>query len=234
MKRLFIVLSILWGCWALQAAEPSINVTGDAEVKVVPDRITIIMGVETHDANLETARNGNNEKIRKILESLRKNDVPQGNIQTDTLSIYPHTSSYKIISYQVNNNVSIQLQDPAAVEKVVADAISAGANVIRDINFSHSELRKYRDQARAMALKAAREKAQDMAAVLNQKIGRPLSISENLSPYNYYRWGRNMAFNTMQNVSQSFGGNSTDCDTLELGKISIRANVGVTFELKNE
>jgi hypothetical protein len=78
-----------------------------------------------------------------------------------------------------------------------------------------------------------------MAAVLGQSVGAPIQISENYSgsPWGYWSswsgwgYGRNqgMSQNVVQNVQ---GGSGEIGETIALGKISIRANVGVTFELK--
>jgi uncharacterized protein YggE len=35
--------------------KPTVEVNGDAEVKVVPDRVSILFGVETRNADLESA-----------------------------------------------------------------------------------------------------------------------------------------------------------------------------------
>ena len=53
--------------------------------------------------------------------------------------------------------------DPAShvdqFEELLSRVLLAGANHIYDIDFSTSELRKHRDAARALAMKAAQEKA---------------------------------------------------------------------------
>ena len=51
-----------------------------------------------------------------------------------------------------------------------------------------SQLRKYRDEARAKAIRAAKEKAVALAGELGVKIGRPHSISEG---YQYSGGGQN-------------------------------------------
>ena len=48
--------------------------------------------------------------------------------------------------------------------KAIIDALGAGANEVINVEFYLSDLRKYRDQARELATKAAQEKAQDLAA----------------------------------------------------------------------
>ena len=80
-----------------------------------------------------------------------------------------------------------------------------------------------------MALKSAKEKAEKMATVLGQSLGDPIQINENnsSSPRGYSSI-QAMTQNVVQNI-QSEG--SELSETIALGKISIRANVTVIFEL---
>jgi hypothetical protein len=80
-----------------------------------------------------------------------------------------------------------------------------------------------------------------MAGVLGQTAGAPIEINENYSgsPWGYYSswsgWGYGRGYGMSQNVIQEVQGRDSEIsDTIALGKISIRANVSVTFELKNK
>jgi uncharacterized protein YggE len=106
--------------------------------------------------------------------------------------------------------------------------LQAGVTNINGIDFQTTELKKYRRQAREMALKAAKEKADEMAAVLGQSTGEPVAINENAISASSSR-RIVLAQNSFQDMS---GGISEISDTIALGKISIRANVTVVFKLK--
>ena len=61
---------------------------------------------------------------------------------------------------------------------MLSRVLLAGANHIYDIDFSTSELRKHRDAARALAMKAAQEKATDLAAAAGLKVvGTPFNVN---------------------------------------------------------
>jgi len=76
-----------------------------------------------------------------------------------------------------------------------------------------------------------------MAAVLGQSVGAPMQVNESHSGWWYpsswrgwgYGGGQAMSQNVMQNAPADPGETG---DTIALGEISIRASVGVTFELK--
>ncbi|UCD64677.1 MAG: SIMPL domain-containing protein, partial [Candidatus Zixiibacteriota bacterium] len=123
-------------------------------------------------------------------------------------------------------------------DDVLTSVVAAGATHIRNIDFRTTELRKYRDQARAVAIKAAEDKARNLAAELGRQIGEPLKIQEGRSSshfwYNsWWRWygGRNAG--TSQNVIQTQSASSAEPgESIALGQISVKASVSVTFELE--
>ena len=122
---------------------------------------------------------------------------------------------------------------------VIAAALGAGANQVVNVQFYTSELRKYRDQARDMAIKAAQEKAQALAKGVGAEAGCVIHINENTWSSYYGGWyGRSqnlMTQNVSQNVAPAAGsgdGSVSDDGPVSLGQISVQATVDVTFGLK--
>lgn len=223
-------------------ARPKITVSGEAVVNVKPDKIVITLGIETSDAEIMTAKQKNNDILKKAVVAIKELGIPEKEIQTDHLSIEPRYKDYyrkeDFLGYFVRNSFVVTLAETAKVEELVTKVLQAGVNYIHGIDFQTTEFKKYREQARELALKAAREKAEKMAGVLGQTVGAPIQISENYSgsPWSYYSswsgWasrGQGMTQNAIQNVQSGSGEIS---ETIALGKISIQANVSVTFELK--
>lgn len=242
-----LVITIICPVWAQQEHmyddRPKITVNGEAVVNVKPDKIVITFGIETWDKDIMIAKQKNNDILKDAVAAMKKSGVPEKEIQTDHLSIEPrYKNDYRkedFIGYFVRNTFVVTLAETDKVEGLVTKVLQAGVNYIHGIDFQSKEFKKYREQARELALKAAKEKADKMAAVLKQSIGAPVQINESYSgsPWWYYSswsgWGygrgHGMAQNVMQNVQAGSGEIS---ETIALGKISIRANVGVTFELK--
>jgi hypothetical protein len=50
------------------------------------------------------------------------------------------------------------------VSQALTAALTGGANEVVDVQFKTTQLRQYRDQARELAVKAAQEKARDLAS----------------------------------------------------------------------
>jgi len=222
---------------------PRITVTGEAVVRVEPDKIIVSLGIETWDADIMLAKQKNSNILKKAIAAIKELGIADKDIQTDYLSVEPrYKDEYDkehFIGYFVRNIFAVTLSEPGKVEELVTRILQTGVQYIHGIDFQTTEFKKYREQARDLALKAAREKAEKMAGALEQSIGAPIEINENYSgsPWGYYSswsgWGYNRNYGMSQNVLQEVqGGGSEISDTIALGKISIRANVSVTFELK--
>ncbi len=158
-----------------------VRVVGTAEVKVVPDRAVIEIGVEKQDPNASVAKHAEDAAARRILATLRTNGIDEKDIQTTFLSLQPQSYTRKgvRISYFVAaQTMTITVRDLAKLDTLLEALIKAGGNRIDSIGYETSDLRKYRDQARDEAVKAAREKAGALAKALGQDIGKAQSIEE--------------------------------------------------------
>jgi hypothetical protein len=217
-----------------------ITVTGDAEVRVVPDEVVLTLGVETHDRDMSLAKSQNDERVKKLLAAAKDHKIEPKYVQTDYINIEPryrgNCADSEFLGYFVRKTVVLTLKDVPQFESVLSDVLNAGANYVHGIRFRTTELRKYRDQARALAIKAAREKAEALAGELGQKVGKPHSIQESRnwwwSGYSSW-WGGQWGGQTAQNVIQDSGGRgASEEGTLALGQITVNASVTVSFELE--
>jgi hypothetical protein len=246
---LAVVLVMTMICIAAQAQQPAaydqrpkITVSGEAVVNVKPDIVIISLGIETSDADINVAKQKNNEIMKKAVAAMKEIGVPEKDIQTDYISVAPRWRNESLrdtfLGYFVRNSLVVTLEEAAKVEDLVTRVLQAGVNYINGVDFQAVQFKQYREQARELALKAAKEKAEKMAAVLGQTVGAPIQISENYvgSPSSYwsgwYGWGRPSGANSQVNVLVDRGNTGDVTDTIALGKLAIRANVSVTFELK--
>jgi uncharacterized protein YggE len=217
----------------------SISINGEAEILVAPDEVILTLGVETFDKILKSAKNLNDERIKKTISIAKGYSVPGEYVQTDYISIEPHYQrsdvALQLLGYVVRKTVVIRLKDISKFETLLSDALEAGVTHVHGVEFRTTELRKHRDQARTLALKAAREKAELLAKEAGRPLGKALSIGE--ASFGYWSsygssWGRRYG-GAVQNVTQDFGGVSMGSDSsIAPGQISIRANVSASFALE--
>ena len=163
---------------ARQDAQPpgSIATNGEAVVMVVPDEIILTLGVETQDQRLSVAKTQNDARVRKVIAAAQAHGVAAQHIQTDFISIEPVYDDYvdrieDPIGYRVGKTIVITLRDMSQFDGLLADALQAGANYVHGIEFRTTELRKYRDQARELAIRAASEKAAALAKAAGRSLG---------------------------------------------------------------
>jgi uncharacterized protein YggE len=239
----FLVLGFLVvfaACSGAQAAENDvrqITVTGDADVLVKPDEAVVRFSVQTKDKDLDDAVGQNDSRTARVLRAMKKLGVSARHIKTDHMNIWPEYHHYesKVKAYRVRKSITVTVKDTDKLEDVLKKAIDAGANGIDGVQFRSTDLRKHKDKARLMAVKAAREKAVDMAGALGQKIGRPRTINEQPSNYNGWGgwWGGYYGNVTAQNAVQNVGpAQGATGEITALGQIRINAKVMVAFELK--
>lgn len=214
-----------------------ISVTGNADVRVAPDIVQILLSVESWEKTIAKAKDANDERLNKTLATATRLGIDAKDLQTDRMTLEPifESNSYSRSrvaqpdGYTVRRWVAVTLRDIKRFEEVLTAMLDAGANRVDGIDFRTSALRKYRDQARSMAIKAAKEKASAMASELGLKVGRASEISEGGGGGYYFAFHGGGAMS--QNVSQA-GPAAEGTEGFAPGQITVSASVSVTFDLE--
>lgn len=216
-----------------QVDRPLITVTGQAEIMVVPDEVDFALRVVTLEKELSAAMEKNDQIVKSLFALARKYQIPPAQLQTDRISVSQRFTDEAVtkkppvfLGYTVTKNVAIILRDVSKAEDLLTDIIKSGISEIQNVSFRTTQLRKHKDQARAMAIRAAQEKAIALTREIGQSIGKAYSITEE-GPTSSYSQNSNNNFT--YSVSER---SSSDESTIALGQISITARVTVSFELK--
>ena len=123
--------------------------------------------------------------------------------------------------------MTITVRDLTKLDTLLEALVKAGGNRIDSIGYETSDLRKYRDQARDMAVKAAHEKAGALAKALGQDIGKAQSIEEvSESGYQSPRQIQNALFANARSENVLM-----EAPSIAVGQKSISASVMVSFDL---
>ncbi|HTL55711.1 MAG TPA: SIMPL domain-containing protein [Candidatus Limnocylindrales bacterium] len=235
--------------------KPTISVAGSAEIKVAPDEVHLRVGVESRYLTLDGAKQRNDERISRALLFLKQNGVKDQEVQTDYLIVEPIYSEHpevdpttglpltkvdekKLVDpilYVVRKSIGVKLTQVSSFDKILSGLVTNGVNHVQRVDFRTSELGKLKDQARKMAIRSAKEKAQAMAAELGVKVGKPLYINVEdqswwggWSPPGNWSYGSGGGFgggspNAAQNPADEAGA------TFAVGQISVTARVTVSF-----
>jgi uncharacterized protein YggE len=166
-----------------------ISVTGTGEAFGEPDIALITLGVQAQAADVATAREDAAATAQALIDSVKANGVAERDIQTTQFEIQPQYDfsqgrSPTIIGYEVTNVLSIRVRQIDNTGKVLDDATAAGGNrtVVRSVSFTIDDPTELRAEARSLALKEARAKADQLANDSGVSLGDVLSISESGGP----------------------------------------------------
>lgn len=231
--RYALVLFLLAPALFAQAAKldvPSVSTTGQATVNVVPDVVEIVVGVEQKDADAAKAKRTCDTTVASLLRIAAAHGIEPRSVKTDYIDL-----DFEELSkvYWARKTVVLTSLDITGFESLLSDLVRGGANHIASIRFLSSDVRKYRDEARKLATKAAREKAQLLAESLGGRVGNALTINEGNNGWDWGSswWGR-YNLNANSNTFVSGGAERTTGDSsLAPGQIACSATVSVTFEL---
>jgi Uncharacterized conserved protein len=244
MRKNVFLLALLLSCVvsAISAQSidvtklPTVQVTGTAEIFVVPDEVTFSLKVAKSDKNLVTAKNQNDENVGRILALAKRFNIDSKDVKTDFITVAEKFDRKRLdakdeeysnifAGYTVSKTVIVKLKDLKKFEEFFTEVVKIGVTQISNVSFQSSELRKYKDQARLMAIRAAREKAVAIAGAINQEVGKAVLIEEkDIDSY------RSPYANASSN-SFSISDERDDTNTLAIGTISVKAQVEVQFLL---
>ena len=229
MKKTLTILSILfitlsYGQEVKQI--PQINVNGEGKVKVIPDQATIAVTVETKGNNAKDVKKENDEKIEAVLKFIKKMNLAPADYKTQRVSLNPqYDYEKKKHSYNATQTIEILLRDLSKYDELMEGLVNEGINRIDAVTFQSSKLAQYQSEARKLAMKEAKMKAEDYVSVLGQKVGRAMTISDNSQTY--YPQPMYAAMKTMEMADVS-----APRETIAVGEINITANVTVSFILE--
>jgi uncharacterized protein YggE len=186
-KAVFLALALtglLAAAPALAQTARTISMTGHGEMKAAPDQVQVNAGVTSSAATAAAALTANTARMKGVFDALRKMGVPERAIQTINFSVSPqytggaNNERPRLTGYQVNNEVSVRLDDVSKLGAALDALVTAGANQMNGINFSIREPAPLLEKARAAAVADARARAETYAKAAGVTLGPVQSISE--------------------------------------------------------
>lgn len=214
-----------------KADDRTILVTGEGEASVAPDQVEFVIGIDVTEAKVEASKAKSDEAMRRILATAKEFKIEARDVQSDYIRIQPiqenlYPNSAKpgplVYRYNARRDVRILLRDISKYDGLMAALFEGGANNLHSLQFKTSNPNKLEVDARSLALKDAKSKAEMIAQQMSLKLGRPRSIAEGL------REPTPVPMMTMA-FKESFARDSRE-PTLSPGEIKVREQVTVIFE----
>ena len=228
-KAIFILFTLC--AMASQAQEikpmPMINVAGEGKIKVTPDQVNISVSVESKGIKAADVKKENDIKIDEVIKFIKKMKVDVKDFQTQRVTLNDqYDYQKKKHNYVATQTIVILLKDLSKYDELMEGIVDAGINNISNVDFKSSKLEIYKSDARKLAMKDAKAKADDYIAVLaGQKVGKAFTISDNTQTY-YPQPVYGMAM--MKSADMEVASR----ETLAVGEIEVIANVSVSFVLE--
>lgn len=211
---------------AQQNIQPTVSVTGEGKVHVVPDRATITVKVENEGEQATSVKTENDTAVDAVLKLLKKMKLDSKDYQTQYVNLNKNydyqTKEYKYVATQT---ITINLKDLSKYESLMQGLLTSGVNRIDNVSFESSKIETLKAEARIKAVENAKSKAVAYAGVLDQKIGKAITISEASNAIHQpVPMFKTMAVNDVA-VSESM-------ETLAIGEMEVSAKINIIFELQ--
>lgn len=196
MKPLHWILPLMLVAGAAQAghdhepARRSVNVSGQGEVGVKPDRAQLTLGVEAANAELKVAEAEVNKVVRAYLAEAKALGIKDAQISTAGISISPEyvwdekDRRQKFTGYRASRQIVLRVENLDRIGDLILGATKVGVNQVSAPQLYSTQAQQLSRQALVKATEDARSKAQLLADTLGVKLGavRSLSANDNTQP----------------------------------------------------
>jgi len=172
------------------AADPStspdhtVTVSGVGHVSVAPDVADVMIGVMVQKSTVAAAQSAAATSMTSVLAAIKKDGVADKDIVTTDLSLTPvydyssGGSAPRLVGQQFSNTVKVTVRNIKSLSAVVDDAVAAGATTINSVSFRLDDPTTVEVQARQLAMKDARSKADVLTAAAGTSVKGVATITE--------------------------------------------------------
>jgi uncharacterized protein YggE len=168
-------------------APAQIVTTGNGEVRLTPDRATILVGVQSRAATAAAASSDNARRQRAILDTLKVLGLASDQLSTMNYNVAPdiqyspNNQPPRVTGYTVTNTVRADVKRLEDVARIIDAALAKGANEISGLQFYSSKADSARRAAMELAVANARADAETLAKAAGGALGPLLELSTSFS-----------------------------------------------------
>lgn len=157
---------------------------GTGKVSAAPDSASVSFGVTKTASTIADAQNQTNTLITAISNALTKEGIEGKNVKTTSYNVSPNydftNGRQTIMGYTVAQTVDLTIQPIEKVNRVLDVLTANGANIVNQVSFTFSDAKKkdLENQARQLAVKEAKQKAEGLANAAGVHLGRIIDVRE--------------------------------------------------------
>jgi len=172
----------------ISSQQEGIWVTGQGKVTIVPDIVTLRLGIEAQEASVVEAQTKATEAMYRVMAALTDNGVAKKDIQTQYFSIRRVTKWDRVkeeeivVGFRVTNMVMAKIRDIDKAGSIIDAVAEAGGDLTRidSVAFSVDDPSAYYEEAREKAMADTKTKAEQLAKLADVKLGKPTYVSEGI------------------------------------------------------
>lgn len=159
-------------------------VSGQGKVTVTPDIAKVSFGITENGSSLKKVQDSVNTKSKSLTDAIKKLGILEKDIKTISYNVYPQydwtSTNNKITGYQVSTSYEVTIKDFDLVNDALVIATSEGANIAGNVSFEINDSTKTEkmNEARVIAVKNAKDKAEGLAKAAGITLGKVVNVSE--------------------------------------------------------
>jgi uncharacterized protein YggE len=209
-------------------AIPHIAVTGTAVTQVPPNEMKWRLQIETKGPEVEAVAKEHLQNVASLLQFLRSQDIAERELQSSSMQLRENRENFiprgQSVGYVASTEVVFTAKKLEAYNTLWTGIAQQKNASVSGVEFETSDRIRLQEETRLSALRAARTKAEKMAAELGARLGEPLAIEEIVPEW------FNPAANS-SNIVRSSGGSEGPNEDIAVGTVAIRQKVKVVFRL---
>jgi uncharacterized protein YggE len=210
---------------------PHVAVYGTATTQVQPDLLRWRLSVEGVGAEVAAVADAHAADVAAVLEFLKQQKIPAKEIQTAHVELSEHREyrreSWIKEGYEASTAVSFTSKDLGQYRTLWLGLSRLNGVSVKAAVWDSSRRIPVQNETREEALKAAKEKATNMAAALGMKLAEPLAIEEIAVESDVFSVS-SMSSNRLVTRSE---GDDEGGSMVAPGSIEVRVRVKVTFRI---
>jgi uncharacterized protein YggE len=182
MKKLFIPAALSVFTYSAFAQNVDlrrrIEVTGIAEKEVTPDIINVTVSLQEY---LDGKKKTTIDQLEDQLENAVKDaGIPKGDFTISNVSGWNNTlGKKKNPDFLASKQYSIKFHDLNKFNQILSKIDPKGIQSTNIDSYDYSKIADLKRDLKIQSLLAAKEKATYLLGSINEKVGRPISITEN-------------------------------------------------------
>ena len=175
--------ALLSAAWAQAEGGAGVAVSATGTVYGAPDRAAFDAGVSVLAEDVEQATAGVSERVSSLLAALTAAGVAEADVHTVAFNIFPEQlyddrGQPTRLRYRVVNSVRVTVRDPERLGTLLGKSVAAGANEVANVVYTVADPGALEQQARARAMGAARDKAEQLARLGGAELGELRQVRE--------------------------------------------------------